>query len=58
MDININVTEMSEKQFVNFIKKLLISRYPEAKDVSVVLWAYDKPLDSIKISPTYEFKSN
>jgi len=54
--MEINTSNMSEKEFSNLIKQLLSKRYLEAKQVNVNLWSYDKSLDSIKIVPTYEFK--
>jgi len=54
--MEINTSNMSEKEFSNLIKQLLSERYSEAKQIDVHLWSYDKSLDSIKIVPTYEFK--
>jgi len=52
----IDTSNMSEREFSNIIKQLLSERYKEASKINVDMWSYSKPLDTIKITPTYEFK--
>lgn len=52
----IDTNNMSEKEFSNIIKQLLSERYKEANKINVDMWSYGKPLDTIRITPSYEFK--
>lgn len=58
MDINYKeISNMSEKEFSNLMKKLLLMRYPEANKIQIIQWTYEKnkPLDKISIITSYEF---
>jgi len=56
MKIDIDTSKISEREFSDLIKSLLVDRYIEATKVNVGIWSYAKTLDSIQIIPTYEFK--
>ena len=54
--MDINTSDMSEKEFSNLIKQLLSNRYAESKQIDVSLWSYDKNLDKLKLYQSMNFK--